>query len=81
MTQRTIDLVAPEVRMHLLPLAVTILLAYPPEAGLKDIDGVVEASIKKGDMPGAVVLVLHDDAVVYKKAFGRRACRRGRNRR
>jgi CubicO group peptidase (beta-lactamase class C family) len=73
MKQRKIDLIAPEARMHLLPLAVTLLLAYPPDASLNDIDGVVEAAIKKGDMPGAVVLVLRDDVVVYKKAFGRRA--------
>lgn len=30
----------------------------------------VEAAVKKGDCPGAVVLVLHGDEVLYRKAFG-----------
>src|SRR5947207_9418087 len=37
------------------------------------IDAAVEKSIAAGEMPGCVVLVLHKDEVVYRKAFGLRA--------
>src|SRR6266581_5510339 len=37
------------------------------------IDAAVEKSIAAGEMPGCVVLVLHKDAVVCRKAFGLRA--------
>src|SRR5262249_47033937 len=37
------------------------------------IDAAVEQSIAAGEMPGCVVLVLHKDSVVYRKAFGLRA--------
>ena len=57
--------------MRILPLAL-MFLTYPPDVSLKEIDAVVDAAIQKGDTPGAVVLVLRDDAVVYRKAFGRR---------
>jgi CubicO group peptidase (beta-lactamase class C family) len=50
-----------------------MFLTSAPDVSLKDIDAVVDAAIRKGDTPGAVVLVLRDDAVVYRKAFGRRA--------
>lgn len=36
------------------------------------IDAAVEAAIQRGDCPGVVVVVVHDDAVVYRKAFGKR---------
>ncbi|MBY0458663.1 MAG: beta-lactamase family protein [Gemmataceae bacterium] len=36
-------------------------------------DGAAAAAIKRGQLPGAVVVVVHDDAVVYRKAFGNRA--------
>jgi uncharacterized protein YbbC (DUF1343 family)/CubicO group peptidase (beta-lactamase class C family) len=39
---------------------------------LNRIDAVVEAAIKRGDCPGAVVVVVHGDTVVYRKAFGTR---------
>src|SRR4051812_48519649 len=39
---------------------------------LSRIDPVVQAAIARGDMPGAVVAVLHDGNIVYRKAFGRR---------
>lgn len=42
-------------------------------AKLAEIAPVVEAAIKRGDCPGAVVVVVHGDAVVYRKAFGNRA--------
>ena len=40
---------------------------------LAEIDTAVAAAIKRGDCPGAVVLVVHADAVVYLKAFGKRS--------
>ncbi|VTR91387.1 Beta-lactamase OS=Rhodopirellula europaea SH398 GN=RESH_01866 PE=4 SV=1: Beta-lactamase [Gemmata massiliana] len=40
---------------------------------LAKIDTAVEAAIKRGECPGAVVVVVHADAVVYRKAFGKRA--------
>jgi CubicO group peptidase (beta-lactamase class C family) len=36
------------------------------------IDDAVKASIAQGDMPGAVVLIVHRDKIVYRKAFGHR---------
>jgi uncharacterized protein YbbC (DUF1343 family)/CubicO group peptidase (beta-lactamase class C family) len=40
---------------------------------LAHIDALVEAAIKEHQLPGAVVLVGHRDAIVYQKAFGNRA--------
>ena len=37
---------------------------------LERIDAAVEASIKRGDCPGAMVLIVNRDEVVYRKAFG-----------
>jgi uncharacterized protein YbbC (DUF1343 family)/CubicO group peptidase (beta-lactamase class C family) len=37
------------------------------------VDREVEAAVGRGELPGAVVAVLHKDQVVYRKAFGRRA--------
>jgi len=57
----------------------TTLPAAMPEsvgmssAALARIDSIVEGLIAKGDMPGAVVVIAHDGAVVYRKAFGKRA--------
>lgn len=53
------------------------LCAFVLPAGdkLADIDDAVKASIARGDTPGAVVLVLHKDKVVYRKAFGHRVKR------
>jgi uncharacterized protein YbbC (DUF1343 family) len=49
-----------------------------PAAGYADdryaaIRPAVEAAIQRGDLPGAVVAVLHDGKIVYREAFGRRA--------
>ncbi|MFO0938147.1 MAG: DUF1343 domain-containing protein [Gemmataceae bacterium] len=66
-------------RNRLFLLGFVICLGNPAIAAdvdrgrLARIDAVVEASIARGDCPGAVVLVVHDDAVVYRKAFGLRA--------
>lgn len=42
-------------------------------ASLNGIDDVVKTSITRQQLPGAVVLVMHKDEVVYRKAFGDRA--------
>ncbi len=39
-------------------------------AKLGGIDAEVEAAIKRNEIPGAVVLVLHGDEVVFRKAYG-----------
>src|SRR5438128_11524738 len=36
------------------------------------LDQVVQRSIERGDLPGAVILVLHRDEIVYRKAYGSR---------
>jgi serine-type D-Ala-D-Ala carboxypeptidase len=53
-------------------LTAFLLIAHPPGDKLADIDDAVKASIARGELPGAVVLVLHRDKVVYRKAFGDR---------
>jgi uncharacterized protein YbbC (DUF1343 family) len=42
-------------------------------ARLNRIDAAVEATIRRNGCPGAVVLVVHDDKVVFRKAYGQRA--------
>jgi CubicO group peptidase (beta-lactamase class C family) len=42
-------------------------------ARLAEIDGLVLAAIKAKQLPGAIVLVGQDHAIVYRKAFGNRA--------
>ncbi len=53
-------------------LAATALSAqtFPGAAAL---DQVINQAIEQGRMPGAVVVVGHDGAVVYRKAYGKRA--------
>src|SRR5450631_1602353 len=43
------------------------------KAKLARIDDAVKSAIDKAELPGAVVVVVHDDAVVYRKAYGHRA--------
>lgn len=40
---------------------------------LAAIDAAAESAIKKGECPGAVVVVIHNDEVVFRKAYGNRA--------
>jgi uncharacterized protein YbbC (DUF1343 family)/CubicO group peptidase (beta-lactamase class C family) len=40
---------------------------------LNQIDNAVAAAIQRGDCPGAVVLVVHGDEVVFRKAYGNRS--------
>jgi CubicO group peptidase (beta-lactamase class C family) len=65
----------------MLRLAMLALIAFSPTATAADInkdeiakiDAVVESSLKSKGCPGAVVLVVHDDRVVFRKAYGSRA--------
>ncbi len=43
------------------------------DAPLDGIDSAVQAAIGRNELPGAVVLVLHKDEVIFRKAFGHRA--------
>ena len=60
---------------RLLSLAVALVAISPAAAGgpLDAIDGAVEAAIAKGQCPGAVVVVVHRDEVVFRKVYGLRA--------
>jgi uncharacterized protein YbbC (DUF1343 family)/CubicO group peptidase (beta-lactamase class C family) len=60
----------------------TALLFFLPAVAVADtidrdrlnrIDDAVAAAIKRGDCPGAVVIVLHNDQTVFRKAYGHRA--------
>jgi CubicO group peptidase (beta-lactamase class C family) len=51
-------------------VAVAVHAAPLDKQRLERIDSAVEASLKRGDCPGAVVVVIHDDEVAYRKAFG-----------
>ena len=41
------------------------------------IDQAVEQAIKKGDLPGAVVVIVHRGHVVFRKAYGKRGVEAG----
>lgn len=43
------------------------------KAKLAEIDAAVKDAIRRGEVPGAVVVVLHADKIVYRKAFGNRS--------
>jgi uncharacterized protein YbbC (DUF1343 family) len=49
--------------------------SYP---GAAEIDRVIEESVAKGEMPGAVVQIGQPDKVLYRKAYGARALEPGR---
>jgi serine-type D-Ala-D-Ala carboxypeptidase len=61
--------------------ALLAMLVLPPTARACDVDqdkleaihAVVKASLQRNDCPGAVVLVIHDDKIVFRKAYGLRA--------
>ena len=57
--------------LALLPLPL-LADSLDPER-LKKIDKAVEAAIERGDCPGAVLVVVHDDEIAFRKAFGHRA--------
>jgi CubicO group peptidase (beta-lactamase class C family) len=53
------------------PIALGFIQSAP--SGFSDIDRAVEAALKRGDCPGAVVVVIHDDVVSFRKAYGLKA--------
>ena len=60
------------------PIFAQVPLTKPEEAGvsserLERIDGVLKTAIDRGDLPGAVVLILHRDQVVFRRAYGLRS--------
>ena len=67
--------------MTRLALPLIAILSVPVAARARDvdrselakIDAAVDAAIKQNDCPGAVVLVVHGDEVVFRKAYGSRA--------
>ncbi len=54
-------------------LPLSLRAAEIDQTKLREIGTAVEAAIARGDCPGAVVVVVHDDKVAYRKAFGSRA--------
>ena len=60
-------------RCWLILTACCLFPAAGYSADFAEIRPAVEASIRRGDLPGAVVAVLHDGKIVYREAFGRRA--------
>lgn len=57
----------------LLALSPAVRAAEIDKAKLAAIDAAVDASIKKNGCPGAVVLIVHGDGVIFRKAYGNRA--------
>ena len=51
--------------------------ADPDPKQLAKIDDAVAGAIERGEVPGAVVVVVHGDEVVYRKAYGDRAVKPG----
>jgi CubicO group peptidase (beta-lactamase class C family) len=54
-------------------LALLALQLCAAPADFTAVDDAVEAALKRGDCPGAVVLVVHKDEVVFRKAYGNRS--------
>src|SRR4051812_6206637 len=58
-------------------LSASCLAAEPgPSAqysALSRIDGVVQKALERGELPGAVVLIVHRGQVVFRKAYGLRS--------
>ena len=46
---------------------------HPAALTLSGVDGVIQQAVADGNIPGAVLVVGHDGAVVYRKAYGSRA--------
>jgi CubicO group peptidase (beta-lactamase class C family) len=63
--------------LFVVPAAVAVCSAADPSAvdpaRLARIDEAVKAALDHNDLTGCVILVLHRDRVVYRKAFGNRA--------
>ena len=46
---------------------------HPAMLTLSGVDGIIQQAVADGNIPGAVLVVGHDGAVVYRKAYGSRA--------
>ena len=68
-----IFLLGPPLTPLLPPIQAQLPAGVVDQVRLERIDAVVEAAIRDGQLPGAVVLVWHRGRTVYHKAFGRRA--------
>src|SRR5580658_8576573 len=44
-----------------------------PASGFANIDAIMDKAVAEGNIPGGVVLVGHNGAVIYRKAFGMRS--------
>ncbi|HZZ79258.1 MAG TPA: serine hydrolase domain-containing protein [Gemmataceae bacterium] len=53
-------------------LTLYLALIAQPADRLSGIDDAVKAAIARGELPGAVVVIVHKEKVVYRKAFGHR---------
>lgn len=63
--------------VHCTVLSQTLPVLSPEDAGfdpqrLQRVDSIIQASIHNNETPGAVLVVLRDTAIVYKKAYGMR---------
>jgi uncharacterized protein YbbC (DUF1343 family)/CubicO group peptidase (beta-lactamase class C family) len=54
-------------------IAAVVASAAAPPVRLGAVDAIIEQAIADGNIPGAVLIVGHNDKVVYRKAYGRRA--------
>lgn len=61
----------------LAPCAAPAAGAELDRAKLAEIDAAATAAVERGELPGAVIVVVHNDAVAYRKAFGNRATKPG----
>lgn len=64
-------LVALGMSNSLLLIVLGLVQAVPEE--FSAVDRVIAAALKRGDCPGAVVVVVHADEVVFRKAYGQKA--------
>lgn len=54
-------------------LSTAALCAQSVFSGSADLDAAIDAAVREGTVPGAVLLVGHNGSVVYQKAYGSRA--------
>jgi CubicO group peptidase (beta-lactamase class C family) len=48
-------------------------IAHPASVRLGNVDSTIQQAITDGNIPGAVLVVGHNGAVIYRKAYGNRA--------
>jgi uncharacterized protein YbbC (DUF1343 family)/CubicO group peptidase (beta-lactamase class C family) len=59
----------------MVPVILALCTELPAQnaSALSSVDQIMNAAVSRGTIPGAVVLIGHDGAVVYRKAFGMRS--------